>query len=289
MRVLWRASLSNDVRCSDHARKRWFRMKLKSIPVVIGCLIAFCLSHGAVSISQSDRQERKQPYFRIGNEGVITGTVYFSGAPPKARRIDMSADPICWDVNPRPLSQDLLVRRGRLKNAFVYIRSGYPLDALTFETPAKAPVIDQRGCVFVPRVLGVQVNQTIEVRNSDPTIHNVHEVPKKNPDRNQSQRPGAGPIMIRFAQPEIMVPIKCNQHPWMRTYVGVLPHPFFSVTDRNGAFKIEGLPPGTYTIVVWHERLGEQAREVTLYSNRKEQMEFRFNSKDYPDLYRWRW
>lgn len=265
-------------------------MKLKSIQfVVFGCLIAFCLSHGAVSISQSDGQKAKEPYARVGNEAAVTGTVYFSGAPPKRRRIDMWADPICWKVNPRPLTQDVLVSRGRLKNAFVYIRSGYPLNALTFETPTDVPVIDQRGCVLVPRVLGVQVNQTIEVRNSDPTTHNVHPVPKNNPEWNRSQAPGASPLMLRFPQAEVMVPIKNNQHPWMRAYVGVLTHPFFSVTDQNGAFRIEGLPPGSYTIVVWHERLGEQGREFTVYSNGKEQMEFRFNSKDYPDLYRWRW
>src|SRR5688500_3009681 len=236
MRVLWRAWLSNDVHSSDHAGKL-FAMKLKSIPLVIGCLIALglSLSRPPISGSQSDGQKAKEPYARIGNEASITGTVYFSGAPPKRQRIDMSADPICWKVNPRPLSQDVLVSRGRLKNAFVYIRSGYPLNALTFETPAVVPVIDQRGCVFVPRVLGVQVNQTIEVRNSDPTVHNVHQVPKNNPDRNQSQPPGAPPIMIRFAQPEVMVPIKNNQHPWMWSYVGVLTHPFFSVTNQNGA------------------------------------------------------
>ena len=275
-------------------------MKLKSILIVIGCLIALGSSHVSptvpVSVSQSADQKPKQPYLRIGDEAAVTGTVYFSGAPPKRRRIDMSADPICWKVNPRPLTQDVLVSRGRLKNAFVYIRSGeayvrsgYPLDALTFETPKDVPVIDHRGCVLVPRVLGVQVNQTIEVRNSDPTIHNVHPVPKNNPEWNRSQAPGASPLMLRFPQAEVMVPIKNNQHPWMRSYVGVLTHPFFSVTGQNGAFRIEGLPPGSYTIVVWHERLGEQAREFTVYSNGEKKMEFRFNSKDYPDLYRWRY
>lgn len=255
-------------------------MKLKSTLITIGFLIAF-------SIPESNGQKVKEPYVRAGNDGVITGTVYFIGAPPRRHRIDMSADPLCWKVDPRPLSQDLLVFRSRLKNAFVYLRSGYPLDALTFETPSKVLVIDQRGCKFVPRVFGVLVNQTIEVRNSDPTTHNVHPSPKINPDWNRSMSPGASPLMLRFPQAELMIPIKNNQHPWMKSYVGVLTHPFFSVTDQNGAFRIEGLPHGTYTLVVWHERLGEQARQVTVYGE-PEKMEFRFNSKDYPDLYRWR-
>lgn len=264
-------------------------MKFKSILIFIGCLIGLALLqvNATVSVSQSENQEQKQPYVRIGNEAAITGTVYYSGVPPKTRRIDMSADPSCGKINFRPVTQDMQVSRGRVRNAFVYIRSGYPLDALTFETPSRVLAIDQRGCAFRPRVLGVQVNQTIEVRNSDPTTHNVHHVPRNNPEWNQSQRPGAAPLIIRFPQPDVMVPVKCNQHPWMRSYVGVLTHPFFSVTNELGAFKIEGLPPGRYTIVVWHERLGEQAREVTVYANAHKKMEFRFRAKDYPDLYRW--
>ena len=235
--------------------------------------------------AQSESQPAKRPYKRDGNQSMITGTVSFLGRQPRPWRLDMSADSVCASMNPRTFLQTVIVRRNRLTNAFVYVKSGSALDELSFETPSNPALLDQRRCSFIPRVSGIQVNQMLEVRNSDPTVHNVHEVPKNNPDWNQSQPTGAKPLVTRFARPEVMVPIKCNQHPWMKAYVGVLRHPFFAVSASNGTFRIEGLPPGDYTIAVWHERLGEKTSQITVSAGSQSRLDFKFEAKDYPDLY----
>jgi plastocyanin len=145
----------------------------------------------------------------------------------------------------------------------VHVRDG--LDpAYSFDIPATPVVLDQRGCIYTPRVLGVRAGQPVEVLNSDDTMHNVHALPMANQDFNVGMSRKDTKETRTFTVPEVMVRFKCDVHPWMAAYIGVVGHPFFAVTDASGAFEIKGLPPGTYTIEAWHERFGRQMSTVTI-------------------------
>src|SRR5205085_12116467 len=154
----------------------------------------------------------------------------------------------------------LVVNNGKLANVFVYVKDG--LGQFAFLTPAQPAVLDQKGCRYVPHVLGLMAGQSLKILNSDLTEHNVHPMPKKNPDWNESQMARGAPLMRTFQHPEIMMPVQCNQHPWMKAYLNVLPHPYFAVTAPDGSFQIKDLPPGEYTLAAVHEKLGEQTVKV---------------------------
>lgn len=203
-----------------------------------------------------------------GNEGSVTGVVAFAGTPPAPKKIDTSADPACGSKNPNLSTEDNVVTDGKLANVFVYIKEGTTADGkkiaeYTFTTPTTPVALDQNGCHYRPHVLGAMVKQDIQITNSDPTTHNIHFTPKSNPDWNQSQPNGAPPLMHKVSQSEVLVPVKCNQHPWMKSYIGVLKHPFFAVSAEDGSFTIKGVPPGTYTVVAWHEG-GQTGTEKTM-------------------------
>jgi|GEM_PF-66273 len=208
-------------------------------------------------------------YQPTGNEGSISGTVSYVGRPPELSRIDTSADPICTAKAPNLTTEDWMISvDGRLKNTFVYVKDGTFLDGrkiddYLWEVPPTPMFLDQQGCRYNPHVSGARAGQTIVISNNDPTVHNVHFTPKLNPEWNMSQTKGAQNLSHKLSSSEVMVPVKCNQHPWMKAYIGVLRHPFFAVTDYNGAFAIKGLPPGTYTIVAWHEG-GSTGTEKTM-------------------------
>jgi plastocyanin len=197
---------------------------------------------------------------QIGDNGNLSGVITWTGPAP-TYKIDTSADPVCSQRNPNLLTENYRVTNGKVANVFVYIEDGtttdgWKLSDLMFDVPIEEVILDQSGCRFVPHVVGVQVNQTLSVTNSDPTTHNVHFTPTNNPDWNQTQPSGAAPLTHKFSYSEVMVPVKNNQHPWMKAYVGVLKHPFFAVTSEDGSFQIRGVPPGTYTLVAWHEATG---------------------------------
>jgi len=204
-----------------------------------------------------------------GDEGTVSGVVAFTGTAPAPKKIDASADPVCGQQNPNLSTEDTVVKDGKLANVFVYIKDGATADGTkvgdyTFTTPADAVVLDQKGCHYVPHVLGVQTNQKIRITNSDPTQHNIHPTPKNNPEWNQGQPNGAAPLEKSFARAEVLIPVKCNQHPWMKSYVAVLKHPFYAVTAEDGTFTIKGVPPGTYTVAAWHEKGGPNGTEKTM-------------------------
>jgi hypothetical protein len=193
-----------------------------------------------------------------GDEGTITGTIAYNGAAPAPKKIDTSADPVCGQKSPNLSTEDNVVTNGKLAYAFVYIKDGATTDGTkvgdyTFTAPSDTVTLDQSGCHYKPHVMGAMVNQKLNITNSDPTQHNIHFTPKNNPDWNQSQPNGAPPMSHSFARSEVLVPVKCNQHPWMKAYVGVLKHPFFAVSAEDGTFTIKGVPPGTYTVAAWHE------------------------------------
>jgi hypothetical protein len=191
---------------------------------------------------------------------AVSGTVKFDGTPPKPTKIDTSQDATCKT----PVTTEaIVVDGGNLANVFVYVKDG--LGNRTFEAPkSSAVVLDQHGCRYQPHVLGVMATQNIEIRNSDPTTHNIHPTPRANREWNESQPPQTPPLNKSFAREEIMLPVKCNQHPWMKMFINVVKTPFFAVTDKDGKYEIKGLPAGSYTIAFVHEKLGEQDQQVTL-------------------------
>ncbi len=189
----------------------------------------------------------------------VSGTVSLDGSAPKPAKIDMTQDPACKGMN---MAETVVADNGKLANVFVYVKDG--LGNRTFDVPKDAVTIDQSGCKYHPHVLGVMAGQTIKIVNSDPTTHNIHPTPADNREWNESQPPQAAAIEKNFAREEIMLPVKCNQHPWMKMYVNVVKSPFYAVTGPDGKFEIKGLPPGDYTLAFVQEKLGTQEQNVTL-------------------------
>jgi plastocyanin len=190
---------------------------------------------------------------------TVSGSVKFDGTAPKPAKIDMSQDPACKGPN---TAETVVADNGSLANVFVYVKDG--LGNRTFDVPKDLVTLDQSGCRYHPHVLGVMAGQNIEIKNDDPTTHNIHPTPKDNREWNESQPPKAAPLEKSFAREEIMLPVKCNQHPWMKMYISVVKNPFYAVTGPDGKYSIKGLPPGDYTLAFVHEKLGEQDQKVTL-------------------------
>jgi plastocyanin len=238
----------------------------KSKPLLVMVAAGLLLLLGACSKSNTPTTETSTEQKPAAVEKVdpataatITGTVKYTGPVPKPVRIDMSQDPACKGTN---MAEPIVAENGDLADAFVYIKEG--LAGRNFAVPQKPAVIDQQNCKYHPEVLGVMTGQKIEIRNDDTTTHNIHPTPQDNREWNESQAPNAPPLEKSFAHPELMMQVRCNQHPWMKMYVNVVSNPFFAVTDSQGKFEITGLPPGDYTLAVVHDRLGEQTQKITV-------------------------
>ena len=190
---------------------------------------------------------------------TVSGTVKFEGAAPKPAKIDMSQDANCKGSN---TAEGVVASDGHLANVFVYVKEG--LGNRTFAAPAQAVELDQSGCRYHPHVMGVMTGQNIKIVNSDPTTHNIHPTPQNNREWNESQAPQSAPLEKNFAREEVMLPVKCNQHPWMKMYVNVTKSPFYAVSGPDGKYEIKGLPPGDYTLAFVHEKFGEKTQKVTL-------------------------
>jgi hypothetical protein len=232
-------------------------------------------------------QEPEKPlYYSTGNEATVVGTITLKGAVPKLRVIDMTADPTCQQQNRKPLPDWVITKDGRLANAFVYVK-GDMLNVYRFAVPDTEVMLNQHACYFEPHVFGLQVGQSLMIINGDPTQHNTHPTPKLNPEWNQTQAAEAPPLVKTFRRAEVMIPIKCNQHPWMRAYVGVLNHPYFAVSDKTGKFEIRNLPPGTYKLVIWHEIFGEQEIDINLVPGENRTADFTFDASKIPEDKKW--
>ncbi len=192
----------------------------------------------------------------------VSGLVKLDGPVPAPQTIKMAADPVCARENTDPKADWLVIAAdGAIANVLVYVKDG-----LTghFPAPATPVVLNQKGCQYTPHVFGVQVGQPVQVVNSDPTLHNVHAMPKTNQEFNTGQPIQGMKFDHTFTAREVMVPFKCDVHGWMNAHAAVLDHPFFAVTGPDGRFELKGLPPGTYTLEAVHEKLGVQTFTVEL-------------------------
>jgi len=204
---------------------------------------------------------------------VISGVVRFDGDAPKPQKIDMSQDPACKGTNE---TETVVGDGGNLSNVFIYVKDG--LGNYAFDVPKTPVKLDQQGCRYHPHVLGVMAGQTVEIVNSDNTTHNIHPSPKDNREWNESQPPKGAPLDKDFARQEVLIPVKCNQHPWMKMYIGVVKNPFFAVTGKDGKYELKGLPPGTYTIAAVQEKYGEQDQTVTVGPKDSRTADFTFKA-----------
>lgn len=197
------------------------------------------------------------------NTGSIAGRVLFDGVPPPARTIAMDSDPTCAAAHPGGLViRDVRGTDGGLADAFVYVATG--LEDRVFAAPTTPVVVDQRGCWYEPRVAAAQVGQPILFRSSDDTLHNVHGEPRANPRWNFGLPRVNAERTMTLAEPEIMAPVRCDVHPWMRLDLSVVPHPYFAVTGEAGTFRLAGVPAGTYGLVAVHPTLGRRETSVTV-------------------------
>ena len=206
----------------------------------------------------------------------ITGTIVYEGDVPKLRALKMDADPVCHMKHAEPPKVEILVlgKDKTMANVFVHIKSGLP--DKEYPVPEKPVVIDQVGCMYVPHVIGIQANQTLEVRNSDGVLHNIHALPKTNRAFNQAMPKSLTKAEKTFTKAEFMFPIKCDVHPWMAAWCAVMSHPYFDVTEKDGKFSIEGLEAGTYEIEAWHERLGTRTATIEVTADETKTADFSF-------------
>jgi plastocyanin len=211
--------------------------------------------------------------------GTLSGQVVLTGTAPTMPVIRIDGDPKCVTLNEgqERRMENVLVGEGQsLQNAFVYVKEGLPPGL--YPVPSEPVVLDQQKCRYVPHVIGLQVGQSLAIRNSDPLLHNVRSDGVVNQPFDVGTPLQGIEIKKTFATREVMVPFKCNVHAWMTAYVGVLEHPFFAVTDASGRFSIPKLPPGTYTIEVWHETLGTQTQQVTVAAKETKDLSFSYKA-----------
>ncbi len=255
---------------------------LAVLPWVSGCKPDAAAIRESEKVSGPlDEATKRQMAEEAAKIGGVTGVVRFVGKAPERVKIDMTMDPVCEMKAGDNYSEQYVVKDGKLANVYVYVKNGPEAAMSAGPTNYEPAVMDQKGCRYTPHVVAVMQGGTVEWRNSDPTMHNIHTMPTTvgNETYDVSQGPGVVPEGRKFTAPELMIPVRCNNHPWMNAFVNVSPTPFFAVTGEDGSFKILGLPPGTYTLGAVHEKLGEQTMQVTVKSHETGKAEFNFRMK----------
>ncbi len=244
-------------------------------PVRVTLALSAALISGGLGCKKNDAAQVHYTQIDDANGATISGTVHLSGTAPSPVEIDMAQDPAC-SMSGTNMSQQYVVSHGNLANVFVYVKDG--LGTKLYPVTRTPVVIDQKGCRFTPHVSGAMVGEQVQFMNSDPTMHNVHMTPTVagNDAIDVSQGPNSGPDSRQFHAPELMMPIRCNNHPWMQAYVNVVSNPFFAVSDASGHFTIKGLPPGTYTLVADHEQLGQQSATITVAAKQSASQDFTY-------------
>jgi len=248
-------------------------LRLSSL-VLAGAVVAACSSPAPPPAATGGGKK-----VDAATAGTISGRVTFEGTPPANQPLKMGSDASCTQGGPAPIDETVIVGAdGSLKNVFVHIKQGVD-PAYSFDVPAEPVMLDQKGCVYVPRVIGVRAGQPVKIQNSDTTMHNVHSLPVTNQEMNQSTPVRGFSVTQTFTAAEVPVRFMCNVHSWMAAWVGVVQHPFFAVTDASGAFSMHGVPPGTYTVEAWHEKFGTKTTTVTIDARQNGSLSFTFTAK----------
>lgn len=213
-----------------------------------------------------------------GSASVVSGRISFTGTLPREMPIAMRSDPSCAAQHQQPVRGEDIVsgQNGSLENVVVFVSEGAA--DKTYDVPSAPAVMEQKGCMYEPHVLAMRAGQTLRVVNADKTTHNIHPMPSNNREWNKAQIPGQ-PIEEKFPREEVSIPVKCNIHPWMHSYIAVFKHPFFTVTGKDGSFALRNLPPGEYTIEAWHEKLGTMTQHVKIAQGENKKIDFAFKPR----------
>jgi hypothetical protein len=206
----------------------------------------------------------------------ISGKITFDGTVPPAEKVKLSADPKCAEMHKEGMEkQPIMVKDGGLANVFVYVKSGLPAGA-SYPAPTEPATIDQHGCNYTPHIVAMQTGQPLKIKNSDDTLHNIHPRPTVNAEFNIGQPRKGMESTKTFDKKEVMFPVGCDVHPWMRAYISVLDNPFYAVSKEDGTFEIKGLPPGDYEIEAYHEKLKTQSQKVSVKAGDSAKVDFAF-------------
>ena len=208
--------------------------------------------------------------------GTVKGKIVFEGEAPAPKQMSVRGNPECSVLHAggTVASEELVVNNGALQNVFVHVKEG--LQGYSFTAPQEPVIIENKTCVYMPHVAGVMVGQPVQFLNQDSTLHNIHSYPKESKGFNLGLPLVGMKQTKKFDAPEIMVPLKCDVHPWMLGYVGVVAHPYYNVSDASGQFELKNLPPGEYTIEAWHEKLGAQSQTIKIEPQGTKEIEFKF-------------
>jgi plastocyanin len=266
---------------TSHYRLALSAFVLATVVFLTGCSQTNAPAPAKTQVTKSTAPPQPVVYFKVdpATAGTVTGKIVFTGKGPVRKLVDMDEDPQCAKLHKTAFYDESVAsgRKGALANAFVYIKAG--LEGKKFEPPADPVVIDQHGCWFAPRVIGMQAGQQLKAVNSDPVTHNIHPRAKVNREWNQNQPEGAEPAIRKFAFPEVMIRVKCNIHPWMKAWIGVVDNPYFAVTGADGSFAFKNVPPGVYTVEAWQEDLGTQDTQITVMASGKAVADFTFKGE----------
>ncbi len=265
-------------------RSRWFSSLALAVFVGIGCgsgkppeaSAKTTTAEPAAPMQLAEAPAAAAPV--VAGSASVRGTVHLNGTAPKGEVVKMGADPVCQQQHATPVVTEEVVAnaQGGLKNVFVYVKEGL---SGSFPAPTTPVVLNQTGCWYQPHVFGIQANQPLEIVNDDATLHNINAKPTTNQPFNVAQPVKGMKTTKKFTKPEVAVHFKCNVHPWMSAYVGVVEHPFFAVSGDDGAFSISGLPAGTYVLEAWQEKYGTQTQKVTVGDGAAQTVDFTFNAQ----------
>jgi plastocyanin len=259
------------------------KINRRRYPAVAFLILSLAILDGAVLVAGSPANSLAPAppasAAASGLAGALTGIVKLDGPAPRAALINMAQEPACAKMHSASAASEEVVtgQGGSLANVIVYISEGVKDPGPA--APGTPAVIAQKGCMYQPHVLAMQAGQDLQIINDDPTSHNIHPMPVNNREWNKSQPPGMAPIDATFAREEISIPVKCNIHPWMKSYIAVFKNSYFAVTSKDGSFSLPNLPPGNYTITAWHEKYGSISQAVTLAPNAPQAVTMTFKSK----------
>ena len=263
------------------SRPRRLSMIRLCLSLLLLSLFVACAGSGGNDTATTEPTSSREPVsppIDLDTAAMLSGKAILEGSVPQQEGISMAADPFCVRMHMNEVKTELVTvnEDGSLRNVFVYIKEG--LEDRRFAPPAEPVVLAQKGCVYIPHVLGIMTGQTLEILNDDDTLHNVRAVPEHNPPFNLGQPRRGHKVSRTFDNPEIMIPIKCDVHKWMGSYVGVVEHPYYAVTGDAGAFELPKLPPGSYVLEAWHETLGPQRLDITLAEKETREVTFTFRA-----------